>query len=87
VSRTFTQAETATNNGNGSMTTINWGCYHALDDRTYYQIEPRLAWQLTRQLFLYISYRYRRSEREVSGVADVADSNAIILGLVYNFEK
>jgi hypothetical protein len=55
-----------------------------LDDRTYFQIEPRLAWQLTRQLFLDISYRYRRDDREVSGTAD---SNAIILGLVYNFEK
>jgi hypothetical protein len=54
------------------------------DDRTYYQIEPRLAWQLTRQLFLDVSYRYRRSEQEVFGTAD---SNAIIFGLVYNFEK
>jgi hypothetical protein len=55
------------------------------DDRTYFQIEPRLAWQLTRQLFLDISYRYRRDEREADSSA--ADSNAIILGLVYNFEK
>jgi hypothetical protein len=55
-----------------------------LDNRTYYQIEPRLAWQLTRQLFLDISYRYRRNEQEVFGTAD---SNAIILGLVYNFDR
>jgi opacity protein-like surface antigen len=54
------------------------------DNRTYYQIEPRLAWQLTRQLFLDISYRYRRNEQEVFGTAD---SNAIILGLVYNFDR
>jgi hypothetical protein len=54
------------------------------DERTYFQIEPRLAWQLTRQLFLDISYRYRIDDREVSGTAD---SNAIILGLVYNFER
>jgi hypothetical protein len=55
------------------------------DNRTYFQIEPSLAWQLTRQLFLNISYRYRRDEREVDPSA--ADSNAITLGLVYNFEK
>lgn len=54
------------------------------DNRTYYQIEPRLAWQLTRQLFLDISYRYRRNEEETF---DAADSNAIILGLVYNFDR
>jgi hypothetical protein len=54
------------------------------DERTYFQIEPRLAWQLTRQLFLDISYRYRINDREVFGTAD---SNAITLGLVYNFEK
>ena len=48
------------------------------------QIEPRLAWQLTRQLFLDISYRYRRNEEETF---DAADSNAIILGLVYNFDR
>jgi hypothetical protein len=61
------------------------------DDRTYFQIEPSLAWQLTRHLFLNISYRYRRDEREVDpSAADsngAADSNAITLGLVYNFEK
>jgi hypothetical protein len=26
--RTSTQAETATNNGNGSVTTVNWGATH-----------------------------------------------------------
>ncbi len=63
---------------------IGIGDPRGLEDRTYFQIEPSLAWQLTRQLFLNISYRYRRNEDEVFGAAD---SNAIILGLVYNFEK
>jgi len=35
-------------------------------------------------LFLDISYRYRRSDRKD---ADAADSNAVILGLVYDFER
>jgi hypothetical protein len=65
--------------------TENIGIGDPRDDRTYFQIEPRLAWQLTRQLFLDISYRYRRDEREIDPSA--ADSNAIMLGLVYNFER
>jgi hypothetical protein len=54
------------------------------NNRTYFQIEPRLSWQLTRQLFLDLSYRYRRSDRESLGTAD---SNAVLFGLVYNFDK
>ena len=67
-----------------ALRTETSGIGNLLDNRTYYQIEPRLAWQLTRQLFLDISYRYSRNEQETFGTAD---SNAIILGLVYDFER
>lgn len=54
------------------------------DDRSYLQIQPRLRWQFSRQLALDISYRYRVNDRD--GPDNTAESNAGIIGLVFNFD-
>jgi hypothetical protein len=51
-----------------------------LDDRTYVEIEPGLAWALTREAALSLRYRYRREAFDDGGAAD---AHAITLRLGY----
>lgn len=51
-----------------------------LDDRTYVEIEPGIAWALTREAALSLRYRYRREAFDDGGSAD---AHAITLRLGY----
>ncbi len=51
-------------------------------DRDYFEIEPRLNWNLTRWWSIATSYRYRRQERDSD--PDSAESNAVFLSLNYS---
>ncbi|MGH8532227.1 MAG: hypothetical protein ACREV1_05705 [Gammaproteobacteria bacterium] len=55
------------------------------EDRTYAQVQPRIRWQVTRQLYLDFSYRYRFIDRE--NAPESADANAALIGLQYVFDR
>lgn len=54
----------------------------ASDDRNYFELSTGLLWRLTRDLSLDTRYRYRR-QRYPTLSSDWADSNAIIISVVY----
>ncbi|MGH8602923.1 MAG: hypothetical protein ACREXR_09185, partial [Gammaproteobacteria bacterium] len=55
------------------------------EDRTYAQVQPRIRWQVTRQLYLDFSYRYRFIDNE--NAPESADANAALIGLQYVFDR
>jgi len=54
-------------------------------DRRYYEVRPGLSWQWTPHWFVNTSYRYRR--HKFDAVPDTAKSNAVFLGVAYNWRK
>lgn len=54
-------------------------------DRRYYEVEPGLSWQWTPHWFVNTSYRYRRQKFDAE--PDTAKSNAVFLGVAYNWRK
>jgi hypothetical protein len=54
------------------------------DDRTYAEIEPGIAWALSREASLSLRYRYRRDVIE-GGDGDAASAHALMLRLGYDF--
>ena len=55
------------------------------DNRTYVQVQPRIRWQITRQLYLDFSYRYRFNDNE--NAPESADANAALIGLQYVLDR
>lgn len=55
------------------------------EDRIYVQVQPRIRWQITRQLYLDFSYRYRFNDNE--NAPESADSNAAVIGLQYVLDR
>ena len=55
------------------------------DQRSYYEVHPRLRWKLTRWWDVTASYRYRHQKYD--GDDDSAESNAVYLSLTYNWPR